>query len=88
MVEISRKFIVTGIILPDEWDENGNVIEIALYTNSEKVYKLERNTLSRSLMSFMQKKVKLTGKLKGHPDGITSIAVVGYSLRDQNSSDE
>ncbi len=88
MVEIRRKFVVTGIILPDKWDENGNVIEIALYTNSEEVFKLERNTLSRALMSFMHKQVKLTGKLKGHPDGITSISAEGFSMWDQNYNDE
>jgi hypothetical protein len=39
-------------------------------------------------MSFMHNKVKLTGELKGHPDGINSIAAIGFSVPDQNSGDE
>lgn len=88
MVKIRQQFVATGIIMPDNWDENGKVTEIALYTNSEEVYKLEHNNLRRALMCFMRKKVKLTGKLKGHPDGIKSIAAIGFSVLDQNSGDE
>jgi hypothetical protein len=79
---MSQQIVVTGIILPDEWDENGKVIKIAIFTDSEEVYGLERNTTSRALMSFTYKNVKLTGKLKRHPDGNKSIIPIDYSVSD------
>ena len=33
MIESSQKIVVTGIIVPNNWDDNGKVIELALYTN-------------------------------------------------------
>ena len=33
-----RKHDITGIILANQWDENGNVIGVSAYTDQEEVY--------------------------------------------------
>ncbi len=35
MVKYTQKSDVTGIIIPNIWDENGRVVQIAIYTNNE-----------------------------------------------------
>ena len=80
MMEFSQKMVVTGIIMPDDWDENGKVIEIALYTNQEEIYAVEDNSLTQELISLLQKKVEIKGQIRKHPDGNRSISVHDYIL--------
>jgi hypothetical protein len=79
-MEFSQKTIITGIIMPYNWDENGRIIEIALYTNNEEVYPLEHNSLTRELMNLVHQRVEIKGKLSEHPDGNKSIAVNNYFI--------
>jgi len=71
---------IIGIIMPNNWDENGKVIEIALYTNQEEVYAVEDNSLTQELTSLLQKKVEIKGKIRKHPDGNRSISAHHYIL--------
>ena len=71
---------IIGIIMPNNWDENGKVIEIALYTNQEEIYALEDNSLTQELISLLQKKVEIKGQIRKHPDGNRSISVHDYIL--------
>ena len=83
MMEFSQKMVVTGIIMPNNWDENGKVIEIALYTNTEEVYAVEHNSLTQELISLLQKKVEIKGKIRKHPDGNRSISAHNYIVLDE-----
>jgi len=71
---------VTGILMPNRWDENGKVIEIALYTNKEEVYVVEDNSLTKRLLNLMQKKIKVKGNIRTRTDGNKSIGVKNYSI--------
>jgi len=79
---------IIGIIMPNNWDENGKVIEIALYTNQEEIYALEDNRLTQELISLLQKKVEIKGKIKKHPDGNKSISVHYYILLNETVENE
>lgn len=74
---------ITGIIMPNNWDENGKVIEIALYTNTEEVYAVEHNRLTQELMKLMHNRVEVKGKIRKHPDGNRSISAQNYIVLDQ-----
>ena len=79
---------IIGIIMPNNWDENGKVIEIALYTNQEEIYALEDNSLTQELISLLQKKVEIRGKIRKHPDGNRSISVHYYILLNETVENE
>ena len=79
---------IIGIIMPNNWDENGKVIEIALYTNQEEIYALEDNRLTQELISLLQKKVEIRGKIRKHPDGNRSISVHYYILLNETVENE
>ena len=88
MMEISQKIVVTGIIMPNNWDENGKVIEIALYTSNEEVYALADNNLTQELIHLLQKKVEIKGEIRIQPDGNRSISVQNYIVLDETVENE
>ena len=57
-----QKINITGIIIPSNWDENGNVIQIAIYTNKEEVYLVEHNRQERELLKHIKRRVEVKGK--------------------------
>ena len=69
---------VSGIIIPHNWDEEGRIIEIALYTNTEEIYGMEHNSLTQGLMHLMHKRIVVNGIIKDCPGGAKSIAVQNY----------
>ena len=82
MMEFSHKIVITGIIMPNNWDENGKVIEIALYTNTEEIYAVEDNNLNKKLIGLLKKKVKIKGKIREKPDGKISISAHSFNVFD------
>ncbi len=88
MIEFSQIIVINGIIMPNNWDENGEVIEIALYTNKEEVYTVEDNSLTQELISLLQKKVEIKGKIRKHPGGAKSITVQNYFMLEDIIDDE
>jgi len=87
-MEISQKMVVTGIIMANNWDENGRVIEIALYTNTEEVFTVEHDSQTQGLIGLLQKKVEIKGKIRKHPDGNRSISVHNFIVLDETVENE
>ena len=77
-MESSQKKIIAGIIMPNNWDETGRIIEIAIYTYREEVYTVERNELLNELMNFMYQSVEIKGRIREYPDGRKSIVACNY----------
>ncbi len=66
---------ITGIILPNQWDENGNVIEISVYTDREEVYIVAQNKQIKELVNLTQTKVRVEGKIEEGLDGKKLVCV-------------
>ncbi len=60
---------ITGIILANKWDENGTVIGVSVYTDQEEIYIVAQNKLIKELVSLLQTKVRVEGKIKEGLDG-------------------
>ena len=60
---------ITGIILANQWDENGNVIGVSFYTDREEIYIVAQNKRIKELVSLIQTKVRVEGKIKEGSDG-------------------
>lgn len=87
-MEFIQDIFITGIIMPNNWDENGKIIEIALYTNTEDLYTVERNNLTQELIKFMHTRVEIKGKIRKHPDGKKSINVQNYMVLEEIIDEE
>jgi hypothetical protein len=79
---------VTGLIMPHNWDENGKVIQIAIYTNTEEIYEVSQNRLSQELMRLIHKRVKVKGRIRERPDGNRSMVAQKYVVREEIVEDE
>ncbi|MGD8256207.1 MAG: hypothetical protein PVG70_02930 [Desulfobacterales bacterium] len=60
---------ITGIILPNQWDENGNVIGVSVYTDREEIYIVAKNKRIKELVGLIRTKVRVEGKIKERLDG-------------------
>ena len=60
---------ITGIILANQWDENGNVIGVSVYTDREEVYIVAQNKRIQDLANLIQTKVRVEGEIKERLDG-------------------
>ena len=53
-----------GIIIPVDWDNEGNVIAIAISTHGEEEYLICNDNNGKKLFNFIQNLVKVSGKIK------------------------
>ena len=52
----SKKPMISGIVIPDQWDANGKVITVTIHANDEKVFLVEHSKIGNDF------------KLHHHPD--------------------
>ena len=75
---------VTGVIMPNRWDNNGRIIEIAIYTGAEEVYRVEPNRLAHEIMmNFMHKRIAVQGRITERLDGNMTIAIQKFSVLEE-----
>jgi hypothetical protein len=60
----SQLITLRGIILPIDWDKDGNVITLGLSGTDEKEYRIEVKAKKPELLALLQKEVEVTGLLK------------------------
>jgi hypothetical protein len=55
---------INGIIIPVNWDANGNITGLAIATHSEEEYYIESDGKAARLMSLLRQEVRITGVVK------------------------
>ena len=70
-----RKMDITGIILANQWDENGNVIGVSIYTDREEIFIVAQNKRIKELVDRIQTKVRVKGRIEEGADGLKAIYV-------------
>ena len=78
--QLPPAFDVTGIIMPYNWDDNGQVTQIAIYTNKEEVFPIEHNQKEQELMNYINRKVAVKGKISTGNIGKPVVIVKTYDL--------
>jgi hypothetical protein len=79
---------ITGIVVPDDWDENDNVIRVAIKAPDYVEYVVERNRKGKELLAFINEKVKATGNVRKRAGGDIVISVKSYEPIKENDEDE
>jgi hypothetical protein len=54
---------LTGIIVPFDWDQDGNAISIAISTHGEEEYLICNDDKGKNLYKFIQDSVKVRGQI-------------------------
>ena len=81
MIKYAHNTDVIGIIIPNNWDENGRVVQIAIYTDTEDVYLVEHNRQEKELLNHLKKRVAVKGKIVEENEGKKLIVVNNFSVR-------
>ena len=55
---------INGIIIPVDWDANGNITGLAIATHREEEYYIESDDKAAELMSLLRKEVRITGVVR------------------------
>jgi hypothetical protein len=76
---------IRGIIIPERWDDNGDIIRVALHTNDEKAYLVEHTRKGKELVNLIHKKVEATGKIRERLDGKMFITVQNYTIKEEQN---
>ena len=68
--------MISGVVIPVQWDANGKVITVTIHTKDEKVLLVEHTKIGNDLLNLTQKEVE------ERLDGKTSIGIKGYQVVD------
>lgn len=60
---------VTGIIIPEKWDEKGNITVVSIQLFDESEYIVRGHKLWTELLRSINQTVKITGKVTERLDG-------------------
>ena len=77
---------IRGIILPEKWNDNGNVISVAIHTDDESTYLIEQNRKGRELLKLVRRKVEAEGKIRERLDGKTILMVRDYNTIEESEA--
>ena len=78
--EKTKMSIIRGVVIPMEWDDQGNVVRIAISSHDEKEYVVEREGKGSELLAFIRKEVEVGGEIK-EEDHKKVIKVKKYQVK-------
>ena len=78
---------IEGIIIPSNWDDDGNINGVSLHTFDEKEYRVEHGGVGRELLAHIHHKVEATGDIHERLDGRLYISVRDYQPLEELSEE-
>jgi hypothetical protein len=89
--EPPKEETVVGFVVPNEWDNEDNVVAISISTEDDE-YVVELNKLGEELFDFLDEDVEVTGIIRDDKDGTKRIRVTSYEVledaEDESEEDE
>lgn len=74
-----REFKIQGLIVPVDWDEEGNPLSVAVSTFDEEEYIVEKDKKGDKLFGLLREQVEVRGEVWIR-DGVKTIKVKKYVL--------
>jgi hypothetical protein len=72
---------VWGIVIPVEWDEEGNVLAASISSAGEKDYLVEQNAKGKKLLRLIREEIEVRGIVRKGIKGQNRITVRNYRLK-------
>jgi hypothetical protein len=72
---------LTGIVIPADWNDDQEVVAVALATPDEKEYRIGDNRKGRELLHHLQHQAEVTGPLSEDDKGRRVITVKRYIVK-------
>jgi hypothetical protein len=77
---VEDSITIRGLLVPIDWDEKGNITEIAVSTYFEEEYLIEKNVREEALLPFLRQKVKVIGFVRMDARGRKVVRVEEYEV--------
>ncbi len=77
---VEDSITIRGLLVPVDWDEKGNITEIAVSTYFEEEYLIEKNVREEALLPFLRQKVKVIGFVRMDERGRKVVRVEEYEV--------
>jgi hypothetical protein len=80
IVQVGKKIAVSknaieGLVLPNKWDDNGQIIGIAIHADKEEIYLVAQNRMEGQLLNQLHLRVRIEGQIMERLDGSKLIHV-------------
>ncbi len=79
----SKLTVITGLVIPVDWDEQGNPTRTAIFSEDEQRYLVEHDRMGSELLSLLQQEVELEGIVRPIARSENTVTVKSYWLRVQ-----
>jgi hypothetical protein len=66
---------IKGLVIPEQWDSEGQVVAITIQTSREEIYFVAPNATGQEMLGFVHQEVEANGKFTERLNGTTMIIV-------------
>ncbi|HID29217.1 MAG TPA: hypothetical protein EYP19_04350 [Desulfobacterales bacterium] len=77
---VDKLTTVRGIVIPVDWDGEGNMIAAAISGSDEQEYMIEQDEKGEGLLEFIRHEVEVDGVVRKATKGRKTVAVKSYRL--------
>ncbi len=81
LIKKTQSATLTGIVIPADWNDDQEVVAVALATPDEKEYRIGDNRKGRELLDHLQHQVEVAGPLSEDEKGRRVITVRRYIIK-------
>jgi hypothetical protein len=82
--ERAKMSTIRGVVIPMDWDEQGNVVRIAISSHDEKEYLVDKEGKGYELLALIRKEVEVGGEIK-EEDRRKVIRVKKYHVKKRDN---
>ena len=72
---------VRGIVIPVDWDEEGNTLVASISGSNEQEYVIEQDKKGKELLEFIRHEIEVDGVVRKAINGSKTITVRSYRLK-------
>lgn len=72
---------IRGIVIPVDWDKQGNALAVAISGSDEEEYVIEKNEQGRELLGLIRQEIEVSGVVSKAIKGRKTIVVKSYRLK-------
>jgi len=80
-VIVDKLTTVRGIVIPVDWDEEGNAFAVAISSPDEQEYVIEQDEKGKELLEFIRHEIEVDGVVRKAIKGRKTITVRSYRLK-------
>lgn len=78
---VDKLTTVRGIVIPVDWDEEGNMLAAAISGSDEQEYVIEQDEKGKELLQFIRHEIEVSGLVRKAIKGRKTITVKSHRLK-------